>query len=360
MKRRLRPSPSPSTTRSVSVIVPSYNYGHVVSGCVASVLSQEGVDVRVLVIDDCSSDQTVVVGERLAQDDRVEFRRHAVNQGLHATANEGLAWADGDYVVLLSADDFLAPGALHRAVSVMEEHPNVGMVYGRAPYFSEDSAPSPDVGVWRGTDVWKGRDWIELRCRSAHNCISSPEVVVRTSVHREIGVYDPVCHHASDLHMWLRVAAVSDIAYVRGIDQARYRVHADSMLRSDAGPMIDLQQRRLAFDRFFEIAGDHVPDAAELHTFARRALARQALWRASRAYDRGLVSGSGAFPVRELIDFALDVYPGARELREWQGLRARRRLGEGRSRWFPLFVATGAGHRLRGHYERIRRERAGV
>src|SRR6476620_6267283 len=57
-------------TRSVSVIVPCYNYAHYLTMCVESVLDQESVDVRVLVIDDCSTDETPVVGARLAADPR--------------------------------------------------------------------------------------------------------------------------------------------------------------------------------------------------------------------------------------------------------------------------------------------------
>ena len=64
-------------------------------------LSQEGVELRVLIIDDCSPDETPEVARRLTEADaRVEYRRHEQNEGLAATNNEGLEWAgDGDYVV---------------------------------------------------------------------------------------------------------------------------------------------------------------------------------------------------------------------------------------------------------------------
>lgn len=347
---------------TVGVIVPCYRYASLLEGCVASVLEQDGVDVRVLIIDDCSPDDTPLVARRLASGDvRVAYRRHRENRGLIPTANEGLVWGvDSDYVVLLSADDLLVPGALSRATTVMEASHAVGMVYGR-PLLYPAGRPLPSPGGrWRTTDVWPGADWIRLRCRSAHNCISSPEVVVRSSVARAVGGYDPACFHTSDLNMWLRIAAVSDVAYVRGIPQAIYRIHPDSMLRSQEGPMDDLRERRAAFDAFFAGSGARLPDAAELHTLARRALARQALWQASRAIDRDRVDGPGRLPVAELEAFALDVYPGARRLREWHGLRLRRRFGAGRSIWFPPFVATGAAHRLRGHAGRLRWKTRGI
>lgn len=337
-----------TTLPSVSVIVPCYDYGHHLEGCLASVLAQEDVEVSVLVIDDCSRDDSADVARRLAAgDDRVEFRAHRENVGLISTANEGLEWARGEYVVLLSADDRLVPGALQRATAVMAEHANVGLVYGRT-LFAREGRPFPEFagGRWRGTKTWSGEDWIRLRCRSGHSCISSPEAVVRNSIQRAVGGYDPACVHTSDLNMWLRIAAVSDVAYIRGVPQAIYRIHAGSMLRSREGAMSDLQGRRAAFDSFFAGRPARLGRPTRLRTLAARTLARQALWRASRHVDRGEQSDL----VAELTDFALDVYPDSRRLREWRGLRLRQWIGAGRSLLlFPPFILTGVAHRLRHH-----------
>ena len=368
-----------TTLPTVSVIVPCFNYGHLLEGCLASVLSQEGVEVRVLVIDDRSTDDSAATAARLAEcDERVELRLHTENMGLIATANEGLEWAAGEYVVLLSADDLLVPGSLRRASEVMAKYPNVGMVYGKTLQavegrpFPEPSGRWESSGRWRSTKVWTGADWVRIRCRSTYNCISSPEVVVRNSVQRAVGGYDPACHHSSDLNMWLRIAAVADIAYVRGAPQAVYRVHSDSMLRSAASTMVDLRERRVAFDSFFASrppqpgGSDRPPpgggpgldhlETERLRQMAARTLARQALWRASRAVDQGAADRE----VQELTGFALDVYPEAPRLREWRGLRLRQWIGAGRSLWFPPFVATGAAHRLRSHAIRMRWRLRGI
>src|SRR5437879_6166396 len=109
----------------VDVVVPCYKYGHFLHECVGSVLAQDGVEVRVLIIDDDSPDDSAAVAAGLAAgDDRVGFRRHATNRGHIATYNEGLlGWAEGDYALLLSADDVLTPGALGRATRLMDAHP---------------------------------------------------------------------------------------------------------------------------------------------------------------------------------------------------------------------------------------------
>ncbi len=253
--------------------------------------------------------------------------------------------------MLLSADDQLVPGSLQRATTVMDARSNVGMVYGWALY-AHSGRPLPRrYGHWLATKVWTGPEWIGLRCKSGYNCISSPEVVVRTSVQSSVGGYDPRCTHSSDLNMWLRIAAVSDIAHLRGTAQAIYRVHSDSMLRSDPSVLLGLRERQVAFESFFAHSSQLLKDPEVLRSMAGRALARQALWRASRTIDRDIADPIDR--VDDLIEFALAVCPGATRLREWRGLQIRRRLGTGRSRWFVPFLATGAAHRLQGHIAQL-------
>ena len=90
---------------SVSVVVLCYNYSLLLGDAITSVLDdQRGVDVRVLIIDDASSDGGAEAARKIAaRDSRVEVTVHATNQGHIATYNEGLLeWADGDYCVFFS------------------------------------------------------------------------------------------------------------------------------------------------------------------------------------------------------------------------------------------------------------------
>jgi len=343
---------------TVDVIIPCYNYAHYLRGCVHSVLSQTGVSIRVLVIDDASSDNTVLVGRELAaSDSRVEFRRHEVNKGHIATYNEGLLdWSVAQYVVLLSADDLLAPGSLSRAARIMDADESIGLVYGRSIYFENDAEILPITGHECGYTRWSGIEWLEGRCRDGNNVISSPEVVVRGDIQRTVGGYRPELPHAGDLEMWLRIAAVSNIAYVRGVPQAYYRVHATSMLRTNYGnKLVDLQQRKAAFDAFFQRHQHIVEGIDRLNDLANRALAREALWEACRAYDRNQVEETGA---DELVRFAMVAYPAAASLPEYGGLRRRQYLGPILCKRTQLFALPAIGRRIYGmlRYERWKRQ----
>jgi glycosyltransferase involved in cell wall biosynthesis len=311
---------------SVSVVIPCYNYGHFLPDCIRSVLDEQpGVDVRVLVIDDASPDGSAAVAEQIAaQDPRVEVLAHRANAGHIATYNEGLLdWAAGDYAVLLSADDRLVPGALRRAVSLLDANPRVGFAYGHPLHFRQGTPmPAPRTTV-RGWSVWPGRWWLERRFREANGCITSPEVVIRTSLLKQVGGFDPRLPHTGDIEMWMRLAAYSDVGYVRGADQAYYRLHEQNMSRS-RDHLVDVRQRRLAYEVFLERCAEALPNAAQLSDVVHRRLAWQALWYAARAYDRGR---TGEVPVTELAAFARDCWPEATGLSVYRGLALRQRIG---------------------------------
>jgi len=312
---------------SVSVVIPCYNYGHHLPEAVASILDdQPGVDVKVLVIDDASTDGSGEVAMRIAeQDSRVEALVHDVNRGHIATYNEGLlGWADGGYCALVSADDRLTPGALTRATALLDAHPSVAFVYGYAlPFLDGEDLPVPRTSA-RGWSVWSGPSWIERRFRLARSGISSPEVVVRTSLQKRVGGYDPDLPHHGDTEMWMRLALHGDVGYVRGVDQALYRRHAQNMSTTYTG-LKDLHQRRLAFESLLErpAAGD-ILDPPHLAALVRRKLAWEALFAAARAYEQGKTS---VIPTDQLEAFALKCWPDARTMPVYWGVRARRFLG---------------------------------
>jgi glycosyltransferase involved in cell wall biosynthesis len=342
---------------SFSVVVPCYNYAHYLPACVESILSQ-GVRVQVLIIDDCSTDDTPRVGADLAKDSRVTFIRHEVNQGHIKTYNEGLGLATGDYTALISSDDLLTPGALKRAQAVLDEYPDVGMVYGHSLYFqSNDDLPPVRTGQPR-LDIWKGRDWIVERCKTATSCISSPEVVVRTSLQKKLGGYWADLPHTGDLEMWLRFAAHGSVAYLAGVDQAYYRRHAASMQATTFNTSLaDLVQRKAAFDAVFDNHGSAIPGAEKLRRQTHRALAKEALWIACWSYDRRRLD---RVSVDDLESFAVKTYPNARSLSEYRGLKWRRRIGE---RWSPIlqpFLLSGYVHWFKGQLWWRRRRLRGV
>jgi hypothetical protein len=283
--------------------------------------------------------------------------RHTRNKGHIATYNDGLEAARGDYLVLLSADDLLAPRSLGRAAALLEANPAVGFAYGRAVPFSGDP-PTDDAGPVRSWTIWEGHDWLRMRWQTGRNCIWSPEVMMRADVQRQIGGYRADLPHSADMEMWMRAAATSNVGHIDGPDQAYYRVHTDNMHRTSfdgaqaRGALVDLQQRRLTFEHLAGLA----PSQTDIQA-AQRALAVEALTVATRSINWPQPDPS---LVRELADFAVDVYPDAPRLREWPSVRRLLIIGPARAKRHPAFVAREAVERAKDVARRWRRSYRGV
>lgn len=320
MVTRVRPQPLTDRPR-VSVVVPCYNYGHFLPACVRSVLDQTGVDVDVLIVDDASPDGSAAVAHRLAEEDpRVRVIAHEVNRRHIATYNEGLAAVDGEFVLLLSADDMLAPGSLARSAAVLRARPDVTFVYGFSPSFADE--PPPARTTVRSWSIWPGREWVEQMCRRMSNPVATPEVVMRNSVMRELVGYDDRLPHAADFLLWLRAAARGEVARINGADQAFYRHHGGNMhMEMYAGVHTDLVQRRLTFEVLFEQDATFFPPDHDLLAVAMRSLAREALTTvvlADAAGDRDEQARA------QLVAFAEEVWPRDRDPQLWRLLDRRR------------------------------------
>jgi glycosyltransferase involved in cell wall biosynthesis len=307
----------------VDVIVPCYKYGHFLRECVGSALAQDGVDVRVLIIDDASPDDSAEVAAGLAAGDaRVEVRRHAANRGHIATYNEGLDWAAGDYLLLLSADDVLTPGALGRAARLMDAHPEVGFTFGRAI-----TTDKPDFRNHLGVEtcrsrILSGAEFWAVSCAEASNVVSTPTAVVRTWLQKKVGGYRAELPHTGDLEMWMRFAAHAPVG-VLDADQAFYRVHGHNM-HVDTFPqrITVLEQHRRAFEILFREYGERFEGRDRLRRMAMRAVALGGVRAAGKLFERGDPASC-----ERLSQAALAVFPELRQEWEWSRLGWKRLLG---------------------------------
>lgn len=335
---------------TVSIVIPCYNYAGYLKQAVDSTLSQTGVIVDVVIVDDASTDSSLAIARALCESDaRVRVVAHARNQGPVQTFNDGLELADGEFLVRLDSDDLLTPGSLARSVAVMRRYPSVGLVYGHPLHFSGSNLPKPRINPTYWT-VWPGRDWLHDRCQDGYNVITSPEVLMRKSVVDQTGGQRNL-DHTHDMEMWFRISAYSDIAYIHGVDQAWHREHPNSLSALHVDNYKDLVERQKAFDVLFTDVRNLLPDAETYRSSAMKAIANQAIEFACRELDRGRLHDS----VDSYVDFARSIVPKLDSLPGWRGLE--RRISQPSwSRWYPASIAGRLGRRWR-HILRMRRWR---
>ena len=269
---------------SVHIAIPNYNYGRFLRECVESVLSQHGVDVRVLIIDNASTDDSAVIARELAmEDNRVELRLRERNLGPHASFNEGVDWASAEYFLILCSDDLLAPGVLANAAAFLDEHRDVNLVYGRMSMIAAGTRRSeielPEPGKAGGWKVRSGPDYIAACCRNAISLVDGPLAIVRTAVQKKVGHYRTSLAHTDDMEMWLRFATQGAVAETESI-QAFIRAHPQSRSSNIAGILQWNREVEEAFVSFFDHEGRDLPNARQLMEEVRDCLSKRAYWSA--------------------------------------------------------------------------------
>ena len=116
----------------ISVIIPTFNRRDYIKKSIESVLKQKGQKRRyeiteILVIDDCSSDNTEDVVKSL-DDSRILYHRLLRNSGAATARNTGSDMAKGDWIAFQDSDDLWHEDKLEKQTEYIERHPNVSMV----------------------------------------------------------------------------------------------------------------------------------------------------------------------------------------------------------------------------------------
>ena len=105
----------------VSVIIPTFNRAKMVCDCVASVLAQQGVALEVIVVDDCSPDDTAqVIRQFESKDSRLQGIYLSQNSGVCVARNAGLDAALAPWVAFVDGDDWLPPNAIESLLALQE------------------------------------------------------------------------------------------------------------------------------------------------------------------------------------------------------------------------------------------------
>lgn len=266
---------------AIDVAIPCYNYGRFLRAAVESVLRQDVAGLRVLVIDNASTDDSLEVARQLADEDRrVEILAWTRNRGSHASYNAGIDWASSKYFLLLDADDALPRGALRRAVAVLEAHPGVVFCHGAERLHSDPGdipldCDSDEPAAWR---TCSGRRFIERFAERPENFIGATTVVRRTAAQKAAGHYRSSLPFTDDLELWLRLAMLGEVGETSALQGIR-RIHAHQATELyRRRPIDDFHAHLDAFESFFSSEGAALAGGRAIRNRIRRRLGINAYW----------------------------------------------------------------------------------
>jgi hypothetical protein len=288
----------------IDVVIPSYNYGRYLGDCVASILLQGIESLRILIIDNASTDGSAELARSLAERDcRIQLRLRNKNMGPHASFNEGVDWAASEYFTILCADDLLSPGSLCRAIDIMKQNPDVVMAYGRTEFLVGETSTGLGLGSSHAAvKILPGHEYLEQSCRSGRSPVDGPTTVVRTSAQKQAGHYRADLPHTDDAEMWMRLACLGSVAEIDAV-QVHARIHDANQSNALKSVHHWNTEMERTFAAFFQGPGSSLKNGPKLHRTARNSLAARAYWCALSHLCRG---DPGA---RDLITFALRLRP---------------------------------------------------
>ena len=223
---------------TVSFVVPCYKLAHLLGECVESILGQTYRDFEVLIMDDCSPDNTAEVAQSFT-DPRVRHVRNEPNLGHLRNYNKGIELARGKYVWLISADDRLRrPYVLERYVRLLDEYPKIGYVF--CPGVRLRSGQELDVldySVHGDHDaIFDGRQFFAQLVKA--NTIVAASTLVRRTCYETVSKFPLDMPWAGDWYLWCVFALKFDVGYLAE-PMVCYREHELSMtttlMNRDAG-----------------------------------------------------------------------------------------------------------------------------
>lgn len=106
----------------VSIIMPSYNTGKFIGETIESVLAQSYTDWELIIVDDCSTDDTDAIIEKYLEDDRIRYIKNERNSGAAVSRNKALREAKGKWIAFLDSDDLWDPKKLEKQIAFMEKN----------------------------------------------------------------------------------------------------------------------------------------------------------------------------------------------------------------------------------------------
>jgi len=206
----------------VSVIVPLYNYEKYIKWCLKSIFKQDYDNLDVIVINDCSTDDSVKIVKSFARD-YLTVLSSETNSGYSVCKNLGIAAAQGDIITVLDADDMMTKNSISSRVKALLKY-DVDFIHAKA------ITVGPDVGLKQAYSI------NPKKAIRGHARIHAQTVLYKKDIHKRFGLYDEKLRSRADKEMWWRLFGTNDDDLQRvtkkfiDADVAYYRHHPKSMM----------------------------------------------------------------------------------------------------------------------------------
>jgi glycosyltransferase involved in cell wall biosynthesis len=245
----------------LSVTVLNYNYARYLPQCLDSILAQTVTDFELILINDCSTDNSLEVIEQYLADPRIRLVNHVTNRGFVPSLVEGAQLSRGKYITVISADDYcVSDRAFEALLQPLESDESVVFAYSSYGLYADDGVRQH---VFRAKEQSYVRSGIEEFRELAIECnVMHSGTIVRTSTYNAVGGYNSSVRFEPGAQLWYILCSQGRVAYCAD-ELYAYRVHPTSMCRSRPALQASIQEVIDGIDAAFAAMRDSL-DGAEL------------------------------------------------------------------------------------------------
>jgi glycosyltransferase involved in cell wall biosynthesis len=187
----------------ISVIIPTYNREKLILNAIESLKKQTYQDFEIIVVDDCSSDNTQAL---LENDDRVKYVRHSENKGASEARNTGIGLSEAEFIAFLDSDDEWLPLKLEKQIEVFNKNKNVGVVYTGVQNILRGHKISENSPKYRGD--------IKRELMKANIVGTTSTVMVKADLLKKVDGFDTNLLSCQDWDLWVRLAQITEFDFV--------------------------------------------------------------------------------------------------------------------------------------------------
>lgn len=194
-------------TPLVSVLMPCYNVELYVEEALSSIMKQSYSNLEILVINDCSTDNTLSILERLAsQDSRIKIVSNDNNMKLIDTLNKGVGLCTGKYIARMDADDISFPNRIEKQVSFLEENQDYDIVSTQLYTFK---AGVKKKNLYHNPELFEHlKAYLLFRSGICH-----PAVMIRRALFTDKGLFfEKKYLHVEDYALWVKASYITKLA----------------------------------------------------------------------------------------------------------------------------------------------------
>ena len=198
-----------------TVIIPLYNKENCIKNTLKSVLNQSIQDFEIIIVEDCSTDNSKTVAEEV-KSEKITLIQHEKNKGLSASRNTGIANAKATYLAFLDADDLWHKNYLEKLKELIENYPEAHLfATNYTEVYSKEVSVKPASNLKNFDKDGIILDFFESNLHQNIYCPSS--LCVKKEVFEKIGGYNPAINFGEDIDFNIRANSNFKLAYSKTV-----------------------------------------------------------------------------------------------------------------------------------------------